>query len=207
LTITGNRRWMPYTYVFTATALDLQWFDRWDNWWWNLLNYEAILANHNIYFDRQSRWGVAPVPGRASRYTINIQASDLKKPTANTTTVSFTRDMENLSCQYLDRCNARLYFTYDYGTWVVPVVATWVHPFLGQTLYVIASGNQIIYTGVNDNYIACNGAGTLTSPITIDFANGLLAWAEPDPYTNYQHSELVVMDGMFELSGDTLIVK
>ena len=210
LTITWNRRWMPYVYVFTASKLDFTAFDRGDIWSWNLLNYLSILANHNIYFDRQSRWGSAPVLWRESRYTINIQADDLKQPTANTTNVSFTRDMENLSCQYLDRCNARLYFTYRYN-WlsepVEPVVRTWVHPFLWQTLYVIASWDKIIYTGVNENYIACNGAGTLISPITIDFQNGLLAWWETDPYTNYQYSELVVMDGMFEITGTTLVLK
>ena len=207
LTITWNRRWMPYVYVFTASKLDFTAFDRWDTWSWNLLNYLSILSHHNIYFDRQSRWGNAPVPWRESRYTINISETDLKKPTPNSTNISFTRDMENLSCQYLDRCNARLYFTYDYGSWVVPVVQTWVHPFLWQTLYVIASWDKIIYTGTNENYIACNGAGTLMSPITIDFPNGLLVWWETDPYTNYQYSDLVVMDGMFEITGTTLVLK
>ena len=210
LTITWNRRWVPYTYVFTASNLIFSWFDRWDTWGRNNLNYFSLLSGHGIYFDRQSRWGSGPVPWRESRYTINMQAGDLKQPTANTTIASFTRDMENLSCQYLDRCNARLYFTYAYS-WisepVSPVVRTGVHPFLWQTLYVIASWTQIIYTGVNENYIACNGAGTLAAPIIIDFENSLLAGWETDPYTNYRHSELVVMDGMFELSGNVLTLK
>lgn len=207
LTITGNRRWLPYAYVFTASSLALQSFDRWDNWAWNLLNYLSVLTNHNIYFDRQSRGNGSPVAGRESTYTITITASDLKQATGNETTVSFTRDMENLSCQYLDRCNARLYFTYDYGTGVVPVVATGVHPFLWQTLYVIASGDQVIFTWVNQNYIACNGAGSLTAPITIGFENGVLAWSETNPYNNYQHSQLEIKDGMFELIDNVLVLK
>ena len=210
VTVTWNRRWMPYTYVFTASNLLFEAFNRWDEWARNELNYIIQLKNHDIYFDRQSRWWSAPVVGRESRYTVTLQADDLKQPNGNRTTASFTRDMENLSCQFLDRCNARLYFTYAYsGVWqpVSPVVQTWVHPFLWQTLYVIASGNQVIFTWTSDNYIACNGAWTLTSPIQIAFQAWLLAWGETTPYTNYQHSELMVMDGMFVLSGDDLIIQ
>jgi len=207
LTITWNRRWQTYTYVFTASNLIFSAFDRWDAWAWNLLNYLARLTNHNIYFDRQSRWGGSPVAWRESRYTVNLQSSDLKKPTANATNISFTRDMENLSCQYLDRCNARLYFTYKYD-WVTlePVIQTWVHPFLWQTLYVITSWSRVIYTGVNENYIACNGAGVLSSPINITFQNWLLDGWETNPYTNYQHSELTIMDGMFEITGGNVLI-
>lgn len=207
VTVQWKRWWTDYTYVFTGISLSFLNFLRWDNWN-NALNYLVQLTDHDIYFDRQSRWWSAPVPGRESRYTITLEADDLKKPVSNKTSISFTRDMENLSCQYLDRCNARLYFTHDYNDWsgVVPIVATWVHPFLWQTLYVIASGNQIIYTGVNQNYIACNGAGSLWSSININFQVPL-ASSEINPYNNYQHTELVVVDGEFELVGWTLVLR
>ena len=209
VTITGNRRWEAYTYVFTASNLDFQDFARGDGWA-NNLNYLAMLVNHDIYFDRQSRGSGGPVEWRESRYTITLEWEDLKQPIANNENVVFTRDMENLSCKKLDRCNSKLYFTYRYSgdsLPVTPVVQTWVHPFLWQTLYVIASGEQIIYTWVDENFIACNGAGTLWSPIDLDFENWLLAWWELHPYTDYQHSDLSVMDGNFELSGNTLILK
>ncbi len=208
VTVGGERRWSGYTYVFTASNLDFAYFDRWDNGGWNLLNYLTTLTDHNIYFDRQSLGSNGePVEWRASRYTITLEWDDLKQPTANSETVSFTRDMENLSCEKLDRCNASLYFTYDYGSGIVPVVQTWVHPFLWQTLYVIASGDQVIYTGVNDNYIACNGAGTLWAPLDIDFAAWMLDNGEDSSYPEYEHSELLIMDGNFELNGGVLTLK
>jgi len=197
VTVFWKRWWSGYTYVFTASRLSLSAFDRLDTWNRNRLNYFATLTGHDIYFDRQSRgWGV-PVAWRESRYTITLSENDLKQPTGNVTSISFTRDMENLSCQYLNRCNARLYFTYDYGTWIVPVVQTWVHPFLWQTLYVIASWSQVIFTGAGNDYIACNGAGSLAAPIDIGW---LIS------YNDYQHSELTVMDGMFQLNGNVLVL-
>lgn len=207
VTVSWKRRGTNYTYVFTGISLSFVDFLRWDNWQ-NALNYLVQLTNHDIYFDWQSRWWSGPVPGRESRYNIKIEAEDLKKPAANLSTLSFDRDMENLSCKYLDRCNARLYFTYDYndGNGVVPVVSTGVHPFLGQTLYVIASGNKIIYTGVSENYIACNGAGDLWSPINIDFEVWLPEW-ETTPYNNYQHTEIIVMDWEFELVEWVLVLR
>jgi hypothetical protein len=209
VTITGNRRWESYTYVFTSANLALIDFARWDTWA-NQLNFLAELKNHGIYFDRQSRWWTAPVVWRESRYTITLSSDDLKQPIANSESVSFTRDMENLSCKNLDRCNSQLYFTYRYdgeNNPVTPVVQTWVHPFLWQTLYVIASGDQVIYTWANENYIACNGAGTLWAPINIGFEPSLLANSQTNPYNNYQYSELLIKDGNFELSGNILILK
>lgn len=197
VTVSWKRWWSGYTYVFTASKLGLTAFNRWDTWLRNQLNYFVALTGHGIYFDRQSRGGNAPVVWRESRYTITLSENDLKKPTANTKVISFTRDMENLSCQYLNRCNARLYFTYDYNTWawIVPVVQTWVHPFEWQTLYVIASGSQVIYTGAGNDYIACNGAGSLAAPINIVSFD-----------SNYQYSTLTVMDGTFQLNGNVLVL-
>jgi len=216
----GTRRATPVTYtVYTSgmyingtwfdanRKINLTSFDRWDNRWaeHNLLNYLAqIKDDHNIYFDRQSRGWAAPVPGKESRYSISLYADDLKQPTWNSTTITYEKDMENLQCTLLDRCNTRLYFTYKYdGETVEPVVDTGVHPFVGQTVYVIWSW-VVVDTG---NYtIACNGAGSLGTPLDITFDN-ILRTGLDNPYQDYDSATLLVNDGYFELSGQKLILK
>lgn len=226
--ISGTRWGQASSYTFTLTGatwdvaawayvlfsgdqkIVLSNFDRGDAWWSNLLNYLWTISNHTVYFDWQT-WDDftnAPVPGKSSRYTIEISASDLKQPTANSTTVTYQRDMENLQCKYLDRCNANLYFTYKYnGALIEPVTNnTGVLPFLGSTIYVVGTtGNNILGTGVWTYYIDCAGWAVLWSPIALTWDIPVVN-TPPHPST-YQQSTLYVTDGLFELSGNTLLLK
>jgi len=221
ITITGTRwnesmKYEFYTSWFqfnsetfnTTNKILLSEFNRWDDRWseTNSLNYLAkIIKNHNIYFDRESIWDDGnPVPNKDSKYTISLYGEDLKKPNWNSTKIIYQdNDMNSLQCKLLNRCNANLYFTYKYdGTNQEPVVDTWIHPFVWQTIYVIWSW---VVVDTWDYTIACNWAWTLWSQININFDN-ILRTGQTNP-VSYENGTLNISDWFFELSWDMIILK
>lgn len=164
---------------------------------WNTLNYLAEVVGHDIYLDWQSYDQSTDTIVDPSSYTITIQASDLKQPTANTTVLSGTADVDNLMCEDLGRCNQSLYFTYRYDTVTPePVVSTGVHPFVGGTVYVIGSGASVDNTWHIINCIGWNVLGT-----QIDIAFDGHHYNSETQYDNYDWNTLYVADGLFEMTG------